>query len=73
MFCFEIVLKLCVGSLIEEMIKALGLIPFLVIVIVLPKFSPDGIKHSRVARFFVEQNTKTGKIYQITTKYTKCP
>jgi hypothetical protein len=28
---------------------------------------------SRVARFFLVQNTKTGKIYQITTNYTKCP
>jgi hypothetical protein len=28
---------------------------------------------SRVARFFLVQNTKTGKIYQITTSYTKCP
>jgi hypothetical protein len=27
----------------------------------------------RVARFFFLQHTKTGKIYQITTKYTKCP
>jgi hypothetical protein len=27
----------------------------------------------RVARFFLVQNTKTGKIYQITTNYTKCP
>jgi hypothetical protein len=28
---------------------------------------------ARVARFFLVQNTKTGKIYQITTNYTKCP
>jgi hypothetical protein len=28
---------------------------------------------TRVARFFLVQNTKTGKIYQITTNYTKCP
>jgi hypothetical protein len=28
---------------------------------------------ARVARFFFKQNTKTGKIYQITTNYTKCP
>jgi hypothetical protein len=27
----------------------------------------------RVARFFLVQNTKTGKKYQITTIYTKCP
>jgi hypothetical protein len=27
----------------------------------------------RVARFFLVQNTKTGKIYQISTNYTKCP
>jgi hypothetical protein len=27
----------------------------------------------RVARFFLVQNTKTGKIYHITTKYTKWP
>jgi hypothetical protein len=27
----------------------------------------------RVARFFLVQKTKTGKIYQITTNYTKCP
>jgi hypothetical protein len=26
-----------------------------------------------VARFFLVQNTKTGKIYQITTNCTKCP
>jgi hypothetical protein len=25
-----------------------------------------------VARSFLVQNTKTGKTYQITTKYTKC-
>jgi hypothetical protein len=28
---------------------------------------------SRVARFFLVQNTKTGKIYQITTNYGKYP
>jgi hypothetical protein len=28
---------------------------------------------ARVARFFWVQNTKTEKIYQITTNYTKCP
>jgi hypothetical protein len=27
----------------------------------------------RVARFFFVQNTKTGKIYQISTDYTNCP
>jgi hypothetical protein len=27
----------------------------------------------RVARFFLVQNTKTEKIYQIATKCTKCP
>jgi hypothetical protein len=27
---------------------------------------------NRVARFFLVQNTKTGKIHQITTNYTKC-
>jgi hypothetical protein len=26
-----------------------------------------------VARFFLLQNTKTGKIYQITSDFTKCP
>jgi hypothetical protein len=26
-----------------------------------------------VARFFLVQNTKAGKIYQITTKYTEWP
>jgi hypothetical protein len=31
-----------------------------------------GLGH-RVARFILVQNTKTGKIYQITTKYTKWP
>jgi hypothetical protein len=34
---------------------------------------PDFATWSRVARFFLVQNTKTGKIYQITTKYTKSP
>jgi hypothetical protein len=28
---------------------------------------------TRVARFFFEQFTNTGKMYLITTKYTKCP
>jgi hypothetical protein len=28
---------------------------------------------TRFARFFLVQNTKTGKIYQITTNFTKCP
>jgi hypothetical protein len=28
---------------------------------------------ARVARFFLIQNTKTEKMYQITTNYTKCP
>jgi hypothetical protein len=28
---------------------------------------------NRVARFFLVQNTKTGKIYQITTNFTQCP
>jgi hypothetical protein len=27
---------------------------------------------SRVARFFLVRDTKTGKMYQINTKYTKC-
>jgi hypothetical protein len=27
----------------------------------------------RVARFFLIQHTKTGKIYEINTKYFKCP
>jgi hypothetical protein len=27
----------------------------------------------KVARFFLEQCNKTRKIYQMTTKYTKCP
>jgi hypothetical protein len=31
------------------------------------------IPQHRVARFFLVQNTKTGKIYQITTNYTNCP
>jgi hypothetical protein len=29
--------------------------------------------HSRAARFFMAQHTKTGKMYQITIKYTTCP
>jgi hypothetical protein len=29
--------------------------------------------HRRVARFFLVQHTKTGKIYQIIIKYTKLP
>jgi hypothetical protein len=28
---------------------------------------------NRVARFFLAQHTKTGKIYQMTIKYTKWP
>jgi hypothetical protein len=28
---------------------------------------------SRVARVFLVQHTKTGKIYQMASKYTKCP
>jgi hypothetical protein len=28
---------------------------------------------NRVARIFLVQNTKTGKIDQISTNYTKCP
>jgi hypothetical protein len=28
---------------------------------------------TKVARFFLVQHTKTGKIYQMTTKYTKWP
>jgi hypothetical protein len=38
-------------------------------------FDPNYQKgvHTRVARFFFVQNTKTGKIYQISTNYTKCP
>jgi hypothetical protein len=31
------------------------------------------VEKSRVARFVFVQNTKTGKNYQITTNYTKCP
>jgi hypothetical protein len=33
----------------------------------------DLVAASRVARFFLVQNTKAGKIYLITTKYTKWP
>jgi hypothetical protein len=35
--------------------------------------SSDRIVSNRVARFFLALNTKTGKIYQNTTNYTKCP
>jgi hypothetical protein len=31
------------------------------------------IDHSRFARFFLIQHTRTGKIYQMTTRYTKSP
>jgi hypothetical protein len=30
-------------------------------------------KEGRVARFFLLQNTKTGKLYQIAINYTKLP
>jgi hypothetical protein len=33
----------------------------------------DKVLTDRVARFFLVQNTKTGKIFQLAAKYTKCP
>jgi hypothetical protein len=36
-------------------------------------FNVETFENTRVARFFLVQHTKTGKIYQITIKYNKWP